>query len=132
MNKLVTSLLVIGGLLHINCAFAAVGGVVGSICTVMEQEEHCPGADRCTKTQAEFTCTCLMGEYNYFYAGCFCPSGQYGLPVSLTGCNDCPPPGTSTSGTNLLITDCYIKSKGTFKEETGSGVYDGNCPYSED
>lgn len=57
-----------------------------------------------------------------------CSSGYYGrVGEDFFGCVRCPSDGKSRAGMNTDITDCYITE---FSDDTGSGVYTGNCYYS--
>lgn len=72
---------------------------------------------------------------------CKCEKGYYGSPMynlftgTCTGtCERCPSSGgvygTTASSGATSITECFIPSGSLFSDDTGAGIYDGDCYYS--
>lgn len=60
-----------------------------------------------------------------------CAAGYYGSPTSsLSGCTECPSPGTSVAGSNTSKTDCYIPANTQLTDSSGTFTYTTNCYYS--
>lgn len=70
-----------------------------------------------------------------------CIKGYYGTPQlerfnfnKCTGCEPCPSSGDiagTTAGPGVTaITECYLPFGTAFSDSIGSGVYDGNCYYT--
>ncbi len=97
-----------------------------------------------TKTQTVTCATSSTGSNMVscrIQGSCKCEQGYYGNPAynllsgGCTGtCTRCPSSGgvygTTASSGATSITECYIPSGGTFSDDTGSGIYTGNCYYS--
>lgn len=60
-----------------------------------------------------------------------CAAGYYGTTTNGTsGCTKCPTPGTSNTGTNTSMTQCYIPADTEMSDSSGTYIYTKNCYYS--
>lgn len=61
-----------------------------------------------------------------------CLAGYFGNGATCTKCSTATGDDSATSAAgSIVITSCYIPSGNSFSDSSGSGVYTGNCYYSE-
>lgn len=76
--------------------------------------------------------TCEIMEYSF--GRNVCAENQYLLKDDTYACVSCPSTGVSNGASEYgttLITDCYAKEGSQFKDATGSGVFTGDCYYTD-
>lgn len=103
-------------------------------------EETCTGCTNCTDDVSWSSFGTGYQKYTERYCDCNtcnettsyrCANGYYGTTLNgSTGCSACVPFGTSTAGSNSLITSCYLPTTYAGADPTGTFSYSQNCYYS--
>lgn len=114
------------------------GDGICSVSTTAQYEYGCPAgyylvsgsgsSTVCAACPSNATCSSSVGHRDYFV----CNKGYY---ASGSACVRCPSSGGiygTTLGTGAKsITECYMPAGTVFTDTTGSGVFVGDCYYSE-